>query len=72
MTKNRMMRLLPALALAALVGACSDDDPAAPGSQAMPDFLLGDVNPNSATYTQQVSPRNYLGLVSAWYFGQAT
>lgn len=69
---SRLNRLLPALALAALVSACGDDDPAAPGSQAMPDFLLVDVNPASATYSEQVSPRDYLGVVSAWYFGQAT
>ena len=39
---------------------------------AMADFALEDVNPNSGTYGQQVSPRDYLGQVSAWYFGHAT
>jgi hypothetical protein len=38
----------------------------------VPDFALVDVNPNSATYNQQVSPRDYLGQISAWYFGHAT
>lgn len=68
----RTTRLLAALALAALVAACGDDDPAGPGNQAMPDFLLLDVNPLSTTYADQVSPRDYLGLVSAWYFGHST
>ena len=38
----------------------------------LPDFSLVDVNPNSATYNQAVSPRDYLGQVSAWYLGNAT
>lgn len=37
-----------------------------------PDFSLVDENPNSTTYQQKVSPRDYLGKVSAYYFGQAT
>jgi len=37
-----------------------------------PDFSLQDVNPNSATRSQLVSPRAQLGKVSAWYFGHAT
>ncbi|MEM8678941.1 MAG: hypothetical protein AAGF97_06300 [Planctomycetota bacterium] len=36
------------------------------------DFSLIDVNPTSKTYNQPVSPRDYLGQVSAWYFGHAT
>ncbi len=36
------------------------------------DFSLLDVNENSETYNQQVSPRDYLGGVSAYYFGSAT
>ena len=38
----------------------------------MPDFSLTDVNPNSPTKDQAVSPRDYLEQVSAWYFGHAT
>jgi len=38
----------------------------------MPDFSLTDVNPNSPTSGQAVSPRDYLEQVSAWYFGHAT
>lgn len=37
-----------------------------------PDFGLTDVNPNSPTSGKIVSPRDYLGQVSAWYFGHAT
>jgi len=38
----------------------------------MPDFALRDVNPASSTSGQDVSPRQYLQQVSAWYFGHAT
>ena len=36
------------------------------------DFQLVDVNPTSPTFNQNVSPRDYLGQVSAWYFGHST
>jgi hypothetical protein len=46
---------------------------AAEGEEALvPDFSLLDTNPNSTTYNQNVSPRDYLGQISAWYFGHAT
>lgn len=38
----------------------------------LPDFLLEDVNTTSQTYQQQISPRDYLGQVSVWYFGHST
>lgn len=38
----------------------------------LPDFGLLDVNPSSARYQDVVSPKDYLGKVSAWYFGHAT
>ena len=38
----------------------------------VPDFALVDVNPTSDTYEQEVSPRQFQGQVSGWYFGQAT
>jgi hypothetical protein len=41
-----------------------------PGAAA--DFLLPDVNANSASFQSQVSPRDYLQQVSGWYFGHAT
>lgn len=53
-------------------GCCGPDgggDP--PGDQA-PEFLLEDMNTTSASYQQLLSPRAYVGHVSAWYFGQAT
>lgn len=38
----------------------------------VPDFALSDENPASASHGQLVSPRDYLGKVSAWYFGHST
>jgi len=37
----------------------------------MPDFSLLDVNETSSTYDAYVGPSDYLGQVSAWYFGSA-
>ncbi len=42
------------------------------GEELVPDFLLDDVNPKPGSDGQEVSPRDYLGSVSAWYFGDAT
>ena len=39
---------------------------------AAPDFALRDVNPNSPTFDQRVTPRDHLGRISAWFFGWAT
>jgi hypothetical protein len=36
-----------------------------------PDFSLLDVNETSATYETEVSPRDTLGQLSAWFFGSA-
>ena len=36
------------------------------------DFSLEDMNPTSATFGAMVSPRDYEGQVSVWYFGHAT
>ena len=41
------------------------------GENALPDFSLVDVNSTSSTFNQSVSPRDYLGEVSAWYFGHS-
>lgn len=38
----------------------------------MPDFSLTDVNGSSPTTGQSVSPRDYEGRISAWYFAHAT
>ena len=74
---SRASSLVLAIGLAAgltLFGACSKDDPVAPlpPTTVAPDFSLPDVNPNSATASQNVSPRTHLGKVSAWYFGHST
>jgi len=42
------------------------------GTEMVADFVLPDVNINSTTAGQNISPRNYLGFVSAYYFGAAT
>jgi hypothetical protein len=64
-----MMRLLPLVLL--LAAACGGGSSGS-SSEPVPDFLLADVNPNSATAGQMVSPRNYIGNVSGYYFGAAT
>jgi hypothetical protein len=51
--------------LAADLSAEGEGQPAA-------DFQLPDVNSTSPTFGQQVSPRDYLGQTSAWYFGHST
>lgn len=59
----------------ALVPGCGDDNSTEPTpvpTGQVSDFALLDVNPNSPTYTQVVSPRQEQGKVSAWYFGFAT
>jgi hypothetical protein len=35
-------------------------------------FALPDVNSASTTYNQNVSPRQFLGKISAYYFGHST
>jgi hypothetical protein len=42
------------------------------GAAAMPqpDFSLTDINPGSVRSQQSISPRNYRGIISAWYFGR--
>ena len=75
-----MMKTMKGLAGAAglvfvftLFGAgCSDDDSPNGPSGLVPDFSLPDVNPNSATFDSTLSPRDYVGNVSAWYFGHST
>ncbi len=55
---------------------CNDDstepDVPEPPTGVMPDFSLLDVNPDSPSHGQQVSPRHHLESVSAYYFGTAT
>jgi hypothetical protein len=70
---------LRALSLALLLGlaACGGgeeltNNPGPTQGQQAPDFSIEDVNPNSATSASQVSPRQHVGRISAWYFGHAT
>ena len=76
MNRPRIALSAAACALAAvLLTACSwNDDVAGPvvGAAAVTDFGLLDVNPTSLRSGQIVSPRDYLGTVSAWYFGHST
>jgi hypothetical protein len=46
-----------------------DDGPVDPF---VSDFSLRDANSSSPTFNTVVSPRDFLGQVSAWYFGSAT
>jgi hypothetical protein len=75
---ERRIRLACAalLMLLAIAGFGCDDsdkstDPDVVG-EAAPDFTLADRNPNSATFEQPISPRNYNGEISCWYFAAAT
>ena len=38
----------------------------------VPDFALVDVNPSSETFNQNVSPRDFMGEVSVYYFTHST
>ena len=63
--------ITPWLILAAACSSGSTPPPAAE-PQVVPDFLLADVNPTSDTYNNEVSPRDALGQISAWYFASGT
>lgn len=52
-------------------GACTSIEAPDP-NVAMPDFTLIDSNENAASFDQEISPRNYLGSISGWYFGHGT
>lgn len=76
MLAQRIALSAASAALAAvLLTACTwNDGVAGPtaGPAAVVDFGLLDVNPSSPRADQIVSPRDYLGSVSAWYFGHST
>ncbi|MBI4566194.1 MAG: hypothetical protein HY716_16030 [Planctomycetes bacterium] len=65
------LRVVLLLAAAILLPSCGRDSEDA-SLPPVPDFALLDVNPNSARFDEAVSPRDYMGLVPAWYFGHAT
>ena len=72
--KTRWMLALagaPLLALA-LLGCRNDSEDPMLSENAVADFGLQDVNPNSATSGTTVSVRDHVGSVSAWYFAHAT
>ena len=62
---NREWMVLILAAGMSTVGCQSDFENA-------PDFSLEDVNSASERGGDTVSPRDYLGQTSAWYFGHAT
>jgi len=66
------MKRLFAITLAAIALAVSGCSQGGVPTGVVPDFQLVDENPNSSTYTQSVSPRDYLQQVSGWYFIHAT
>jgi hypothetical protein len=39
---------------------------------AVADFMLTDLNTTSDRFQDSVSPRDYMGQVSGWYFGHST
>ena len=39
---------------------------------AAPMFELVDMNPSSETFSEEVSPRDARGMISAWYFGHSS
>lgn len=39
---------------------------------AVADFSMPDVNPASSTFNRSLSPRDFLGDVTAWMFGYST
>ncbi len=77
-TRARIGAVVSAVLLAWAAGCGGGGSPTPPAGPSMPagemvaDFSLPDVNPASARFGQVVSPRDYLGQVSAWYFGHAT
>jgi hypothetical protein len=74
------MRSLPCQSLAALVAlfltvGCGKDSTTGPPTsdgEPVPEFSLPDTNPTSSRFEEMVSPRDYRGRISAWYFGYAT
>ena len=48
------------------------EDTGIDASDPMPDWSLVDINPNSPTCNQSISPRDYLQKTSGWYFMHAT
>ncbi|MCA9729240.1 MAG: hypothetical protein KC729_16250 [Candidatus Eisenbacteria bacterium] len=61
------------LASTLMLVSCKDNATNVPDpGETRPDFTALDVNPNSATHGEMVSPSDYIGSISAYYFGHAT
>lgn len=64
------------LAFVFVLASCGGSSSAPPDDvdvgETAPDFALEDANASSPTAAQDVSPRDYVGKVSAYYFGHAT
>tara|TARA_Y100000588_G_C13562394_1_gene630979 strand:+ start:136 stop:348 length:213 start_codon:yes stop_codon:yes gene_type:complete len=59
-----------------LLLACGDSPPisisaSTVGWVSAPGFALRDENPNTSTYHDFLSPSDYSGKISAWYFAKA-
>ncbi len=69
-----ILGLVIALFSGGFVVACKDDSPTANhnGPVMAANFSLEDVNDSSETFGAVISPRDYLGSISAWYFGHST
>ena len=65
----RRMRELPLADASVSTVDSGGGSPTGPGVNALSDFNLTDTNPYSDTLGQSFSPRQYLGRVTAWYFG---
>ena len=50
----------------------SPQDTGQPSQFSLYDFTLTDVNPFSSSYGSNITPSDYLGQVSGWYFIKAT
>lgn len=55
-------RLMSVVAVVGFLAGCD---------HSVPKFELVDMNAGSATYLEPVSPDDFEGMVSAWYFGDA-
>lgn len=70
--RSHAARFALGFALILLAAACGKEDKPTGPSGVVPDFSLVDVNPNSPSSSRNVSPRQELHNISAWYFGHAT
>ena len=73
MLRRRLTLLTAALLLTAANTGCSSDTVDVPVTgEVVSEFSLADMNATSSTFGDNVSPRDFLGRGSAWYFGHST